>query len=65
MFEVQHEDDAWDLGVLVKAGLLWDVSPADLGVPEHLAEFFVAGKHDHAALSEVRVEQLASQWGVS
>ena len=63
MFEVRHEDDAWDLGVLFTAGHVRG-STAELGVPVELVEFFAMGQHDHAALSESRVEQLACQWDV-
>lgn len=69
MFEVQHEDDAWDLGVLKACGFFdspaGSQSAADLGVPVHLVEFFVAGQHDSAALSASRVTQLACRWDVS
>ncbi len=63
MFEVRHKDDAWDLGVLHTAGHV-EGSAEELGVRAHLVEFFEAGQHDHAALSEARVGVLAARWGV-
>ena len=63
MFEVRHEDDAWDLGVLHTAGHV-EGCPLLLGVPTHLVESFEHGQHDHAALSEARVDVLAAMWGV-
>ena len=63
MFEVQHEDDAWDLGVLFVNDFV-DGSGSELGVPEHLQKFFAAGCHDARNLSEERVQQLAMRWGV-
>jgi len=64
MFEVRHADDAWDLGVLFTAGHV-EGTATELGVHAELVEFFEAGQHDHAALSEARVEQLACRWDVN
>ncbi len=68
MFEVQHEDDAWDLGVLMADGYFdspaGSQSPEELGIPANLVEFFRAGLHDYRALSSDRVDILAIQWGV-
>ena len=61
MFEVMHEDDAWDVGALRAAGLV-EGSAEELGVPGEFVEYFEAGQHDHAALSDSRVDQLASRW---
>ena len=63
MFEVMHEDDAWDLGVLFVNDFV-DGSGPELGVPEHLQQFFNAGCSDASNLSEERVEILALRWGV-
>jgi len=63
MFEVRHEDDAWDLGVLFVNDFV-DGSGPELGVPAHLQQFFNAGCSDASALSEERVEILAMRWGV-
>ena len=63
MFEVRHEDDAWELGVLFVHDFV-DGSGPELGVPEHLQRFFNAGCSDASNLSDARVDQLASQWGV-
>ncbi len=63
MFDVQHEDDAWDVGVLWGAGLV-EGSASELGVPEELEEFFEFGQHDGANLSDARVAQLAQRWQV-
>ena len=63
MFDVQNEDDAWELGVLFVNDFV-DGSGPELGVPEHLQKFFNAGCSDASNLSDARVEQLASQWGV-
>ena len=69
MFEVQHEDDAWELGVLTTGGFFdspnGSQSAKELGVPANLVEFFHAGRHDHHALSQERINVLAIQWGVS
>jgi len=64
MFEVRHEDDAWELGVLFVHDFV-DGSGPELGVPEHLQRFFNAGCSDASNLSDARVDQLASQWGVA
>ena len=64
MFEVRHEDDAWELGVLFVNDFVHGSGP-ELGVPEHLQKFFNAGCSDASNLSDARVDQLASQWGVS
>lgn len=64
MFDVQHEDDAWDVGVLWGAGLI-EGSASELGVPQELEEFFEFGQHDGASLSDARVSQLALRWQVS
>ena len=63
MFDVEHEDDAWDLGVLYDHDFN-DGSAAELGVPDHLLEFFRAGCSDASALSAERIEQLACRWGI-
>ena len=63
MFEVQHEDDAWELGVLFVNDFI-DGSGPELGVPECLQKFFNAGCHDARNLSEERVFKFAVQWGV-
>ena len=63
MFEVRHEDDAWDLGVLHTAGRV-EGTAAELGVPAELVEVFEHGQHDHAVLSEARVGVLAARWTV-
>jgi len=68
VFEVQHEDDAWEIGVLKARGFfdspVGSQSAESLGVPDSLVEFFDAGLHDHRALSDNRVDILACQWGV-
>ena len=64
MFEVRHEDDAWELGVLFVNDFIQGSGP-ELGVPEHLLQFFSAGTSDASNLSDDRVDQLASQWGVA
>ena len=64
MFHVAHEDDAWDLGVLHRAGHVTG-SAVSLGVPVALVEFFEMGRHDHKNLTDVRVETLALRWDVS
>ena len=64
MFEVVHEDDAWDVGVLWGAGLV-EGSASELGVPQELEEFFEFGQHDGASLSDARIAQLAMRWQVS
>ena len=64
MFDVQHEDDAWEIGVLFVNDFV-DGSGSELGVPANLQEFFNAGCSDASNLSEERVFQLASQWGVA
>ena len=63
MFDVQHEDDAWDVGVLWGAGLV-EGSASELGVPQELEEFFEFGQDDGAGLSDARVSQLAQRWQV-
>ena len=63
MFEVRHADDAWELGVLHTASR-GEGTATELGVHAELVEFFEAGQHDHAALSEARVEGLAARWTV-
>ena len=63
MFEVKHEDDAWELGVLLARGFV-SGSTEELGVPEPLEKFFFAGCHDHHALSDERVENIAMGWGL-
>ncbi len=64
MFDVQHEDDAWELGVLFVNDFV-DGSGPELGVPAHLQEFFNAGCSDASNLSEARVQHFANQWGVA
>lgn len=64
MFEIMHEDDAWDVGVLSGAGLI-EGSASELGIPEELVEFFEHGQHDGANLPESRVHVLAARWQVS
>ncbi len=64
MFDVEHEDDAWELGVLFVNDFV-DVSGPELGVPAHLQAFFNAGCSDARNLSEERVFQFACQWGVN
>ena len=68
MFEVQHEDDACELGVLKARGFFdspaGSQSAKELGVPAGLVEFFDAGLHDHQALSDERVFKFATQWEV-
>ena len=64
MFDVQHEDDAWDVGALWGAGFV-EGSASELGVPQELEEFFEFGQHDGAALSDARLARLAAQWQVS
>jgi len=64
MFDVQHEDDAWELGVLFVNDFIHGSGP-ELGVPERLQKFFNAGCSDASNLSEERVFKLACQWGVS
>ncbi len=64
MFEVRHEDDAWELGVLFVNDFI-DGSGPELGVPEHLQKFFNAGCSDASNLSEERVFKFACQWGVA
>ena len=64
MFEVRHEDDAWELGVLFVHDFV-DGSGPELGVPEHLQRCFNAGCSDASNLSDSRVDQLANQWGVA
>jgi hypothetical protein len=63
MFEVLHEDDAWDVGVLHKAGLV-EGSAEELGVPSELVSHFEHGQHDHRNLSEAQVTRLALRWGL-
>ena len=63
MFDVQHEDDAWDVGVLWGAGLI-DGSASELGIPQELEEFFEYGQHDGANVPESRVLVLAARWQV-
>tara|TARA_A100001011_G_C13601734_1_gene552360 strand:- start:91 stop:300 length:210 start_codon:yes stop_codon:yes gene_type:complete len=69
MFDVEHEDDAWELGVLKARGFFdspnGSKSAEELGVPSTLVEFFEAGLHDHHALSEERVFKFACQWEVA
>jgi len=68
MFEVEHEDDAWELGVLKAHGFFdspnGSQSAEELGVPSNLVEFFDAGCSDHNNLSDLRVESLALSWGL-
>ena len=64
MFDVEHEDDAWELGVLSVNKFVVGTGP-ELGVPAHLQEFFNAGCSDARNLSEERVFQFACQWGVN
>lgn len=64
MFDVEHEDDAWELGVLFANNFVGGSGP-ELGVPAHLQEFFNAGCSDARNLSEQRVFQFACQWGVN
>ena len=44
MFDVEHEDDAWELGVLKACGFFdspsGSLSAKDLGVSASLVEFF-------------------------
>jgi hypothetical protein len=61
-FHVEHEDDAWELGVCHRAGALVG-SALSLGVPVSLIPFFEAGRHDHDALSQDRIDQFVCQWG--
>jgi len=61
MFEVEHADDAWDVGVLHKAGLVVG-SAEELGVPSELVSHFEHGQHDHRNLSEAQVARLAMRW---
>ena len=63
MFEVLHEDDAWDVGVLHKAGLV-EGSAEELGVSSELVSHFEHGRHDHRNLSESQVVRLAMRWGL-
>lgn len=63
MFDVQHEDDAWELGVLFVNDFIHGSGP-ELGVPEHLQKFFNAGCSDARNLSDLRVEQIAMSWGL-
>ncbi len=69
MFEVQHLDDAWELGVLKARGFFdspnGSKSAKELGVPDSLVEFFNAGLKDHQALEDDRVNIFAAQWGVN
>lgn len=68
MFEVRHEDDAWELGVLKACGFFdspnGSQSAPELGVPNGLVKFFDAGRADHNNLSDLRVESLALGWGL-
>ena len=64
MFDVQHEDDAWELGVLSAAGFIDGTFPDLVGIPDHLREFFNAGRSDASNLSKERVEKFAIQWDV-
>jgi hypothetical protein len=63
MFEVEHADDAWDVGVLHRAQLV-EGSAEELGVPSELLAHFEHGQHDHRNLSESQVARLAHQWGL-
>jgi hypothetical protein len=63
MFEVEHEDDAWDVGVLHAAGLV-EGSAEELGVRSELLSHFEHGQHDHRNLSESQVARLALRWGL-
>ena len=63
MFEVEHADDAWDVGVLHKAGLV-EGSAEELGVSSELMSHFEHGQHDHRNLSEAQVARLAMRWGL-
>ena len=64
MFEVRHEDDAWELGVLYVNDFI-DGSGRELGVPDHLQKFFNAGCSDASNLTEERVFQLACRRNVN
>ena len=64
MFDVEHEDDAWELGVLFVNDFV-DGSGPELGVPAHLQAFFNAGCSDARNLSRERVFQFAFKWGVN
>ena len=69
MFEVEHIDDAWELGVLKARGFFdspnGSKSAEELGVPASFIEFFNAGLSDHRALGDERVNTFAAQWGVN
>ena len=69
MFDVQHEDDAWELGTLKACGFFDSPSGSrsakELGVPDNLVEFFNAGCSDASNLSDERVFKFACQWGVA
>ena len=69
MFDVEHEDDAWELGVLKACGFFdspsGSLSAKDLGVSASLVEFFEAGCSDARNLSDVRVFKFACQWEVA
>ena len=64
MFEVKHEDDAWELGVLFVNDFI-DGSGPELGVPAELQKFFNAGCSDASNLAPERVFQLACRWDVA
>tara|TARA_B100000700_G_scaffold209228_1_gene230002 strand:+ start:361 stop:570 length:210 start_codon:yes stop_codon:yes gene_type:complete len=65
MFEVEHEDDAWELGVLNARFFFGDLQAAQtLGVGYDLRHAFQAGMHDHCNLTEERILKFACAWGV-
>ena len=65
MFEVRHEDDAWEIGVLNARFFFGDLKDAqELGVGFDLRSAFQAGMHDHCNLTAERVQHFADQWGV-
>ena len=63
MFDVENEDDAWELGVLFARSFVSGTAE-QLGVPEPLEKFFFAGCHDHRNLADERVETIAMSWGL-
>ena len=65
MFDVEHEDDAWEIGVLNARFFFGDLKDAqELGVGFDLRHAFQAGMHDHCNLTDERVLHFADQWGV-
>ena len=64
MFHVEDNWDAWELGVLVQAGLLWDTDPVNLGVRAEDVEEFQNGRKDMPMMAQDHIDRIAQRWSV-